>query len=154
MSKYDNAVWHLGYNPDELNEEEKIRLVQESQRRLAKVTPLPDSNLTPSQLSSLSLARAVAKHKVNAADIPPASDRVTTAGMYSRSSQEIYISPKQLEKGREAVNTVIHELAHHTSNAEDGEPEHSSEISRIADQVVASTKRGDFDKYLAGAFVW
>ncbi len=134
----DNAVRHLGYDPGSLSEEEKHRLIQDSQRRLAGVKPLPDSSLTPVQISSLSLARAIAKGKVYAANIPAASDRVKTAGMYSRSTREIYISPEQLERGREAVNTAIHELAHHTSGAEDGEIAHAAEISKLANQVVAA----------------
>jgi len=152
--KLDRAVHHLGYKPGSLTEEEKRRLVQDSQRRLAGVKPLRDSDLTPSQLSTLMLVRAITKQKVYAADIPPASDRVITAGMYSRSTQKIYISPEQLERGREAVSTVIHELAHHTSGAEDGEPEHASEIAKLADQVVIAVKRGDYDRHLSGAFVW
>ena len=154
MAPLDEAVKHLGYDPGELSEEEKIKLLQESQKRLAGVKKIDDNTLTPIQRTSLSLARAVTGQKVHAADIPPASDRVRTAGMYSRSTKEIYISPEQLDEGREAVSTVIHELAHHTSGAEDGEPEHSAEIGKIAEQVVASVKRGDYDRYLSGAFTW
>lgn len=154
MAPLDEAVRHLGYNPSELSEDEKLQLVRESQRRLAGVKKMKDSDLTPIQLSSLSMARAISEQKVYAADIPPASDRVRTAGMYSRSTKEIYIGPEQLERGSEAVSTVIHELAHHTSGAEDGEPQHTSEIAKIADQVVAATRRGDFDRYLNGAFAW
>lgn len=154
MATLDEAVRHLGYNPGELSEKEKVKLLQESQKRLAGVKRLGDSRLTPAQLSSLSLARAITKQKVHAADIPPASDRVRTAGMYSRTTKEIYISPEQLERGSEAVGTVIHELAHHTSGAEDGESQHTSEIAKIANQVVAATRRGDFDRYLSRAFVW
>lgn len=154
LTKYDNAVRHLGYDPGSLSEDEKLRLVQESQWRLAGVKPIPDSNLSPAQLSSLSLARAIARSKVSAADIPAASDRVRTAGMYSRSTQEIYISQEQLERGREAVSTVIHELAHHTSGAEDGETKHTSEIANLSDRVVAATKHGDYDRYLSGTFTW
>lgn len=154
MTKLDNAVHHLGYDPSELDEGQKVKLIEESQRRLAGVRPIEDSELMPSQLSSLSLARAITKGKVYAAEIPPASDRVTTAGMYSRSTREIYISPEQLGRGREAVSTTIHELAHHTSGAEDGKPEHIAEIANLANQVVAATKHGDYDRYLSGAFVW
>jgi len=153
-SRYDNMVRHLGYDPSELNEEQKANLVQESQQRLAGVRPIPDGSLYPAQQASLSLARAIAKRRVYAAYLPPASDRVTTAGMYSRSTGEIYISPEQLEKGEKTVATAIHELAHHTSGAEDGEPEHAAEIANLANQVVAATRRGDYDKYLSGEFHW
>ena len=154
MGSLDEAVRHLGYDPSSLNEEEKLKLLQDSQRRLAGVKAISDSILGPAQLSSLSLARVIAGEKVRAADIPPASDRVKTAGMYSRSTQDIFISPEQLSKGREAVNTVIHELAHHTSGAEDGDPKHSAEIGRIANMIVEKASRGDFDKYLTGGFTW
>jgi len=150
----DNAVRHLGYEPESLTEEEKVELIRESQERLAGVKVIADSELTPVQLSSLSLARSIAGEKVYAANIPPASDRVRTAGMYSRSTQEIYISPEQLARGQEAVSTTIHELAHHTSGAEDGEPEHAAEIANLANQVVEATRHGDFDRDLSGAFVW
>lgn len=154
MAPLDEAVKHLGYQPKELSEDEKIKLLQDSQKRLSGVKTIPDTNLSPCQWSSLLLARAIAGSKVYAADIPAASDRVRTAGMYSRSTQEIYISPEQLEKGEEAVSTAIHELAHHRSRAEDGEPEHTGEIARIANDVVERTHRGEFDKYLTGAFAW
>jgi len=154
MVPLDEAVRHLGYDPGELSEEEKVNLLQESQKRLAGVKRLADSTLTPTQLSSLSLARLIAGEKVYAADIPPASDRVRTAGMYAKATQEIFISPEQLEQGREAVSTAIHELAHHTSGAEDRDPTHTSEIGKVADQVIAAAKRGDYDRYLSGAFMW
>jgi hypothetical protein len=154
MVPLDEAVKHLGYQPEELSEGEKVKLLQDSQKRLSGVKAIPDTGLSPAQQSTLSLARAIAGRKVYAADIPAASDRVRTAGMYSRSTEEIYISPEQLEKGEEAVSTAIHELAHHISGAEDGDPVHLSEIGKIADQVVAAVNRGEYDKYLAGAFVW
>lgn len=154
MANYDNAVRHLGYDPESLSEEEKADLVQQSQRRLSQVQRLRDGELAPAQLSSLNLIRAITRQKVYAAEIPPASDRVRTAGMYSRSTREIYISPEQLNRGRDAVNTVIHELAHHTSRAEDGEPRHALEIANVADQVVEATRRGEYDSYLGKAFTW
>jgi hypothetical protein len=148
-NKYDRAVRHLGYDPEALTEEEKIRLVEESQRRLSRVKILPDNSLTPTQLSSLSLARAIAGDNVHAAEIPPASDRVRTAGMYSRTPELIFISQEILNSGRGTVDTTIHELAHHTSGAEDGEEAHNAEIPRLASQVVRDVDDRQYDAILA-----
>jgi len=147
-ARYDNAVRHLGYDPNILTEDEKIRLIQESQRRLARVEVLPDGKLSPGQAASLNLARAIAGTKVHAAYIPPASDRVKTAGMYSRSSGEIFISAGQLQRGSSTVDTIIHELAHHTSGAEDLEEAHGRAMTEVAGRVVALTSQGTFDEQL------
>jgi hypothetical protein len=145
---YDNAVKHLGYDPGSLSEEAKMALIADSQKRLAGLKILPESSLTPTQLSSLSLARAIAEIPVYPAALPQASDRVRTAGVYSRSTKDIYIAPDQLDQGKEAVSTAIHELAHHTSGAEDGEPAHQEEMRRIAGVVVERVTSGAYDDYL------
>lgn len=170
--KWDNMVRHLGYEPVTLNDEEHLQtkgliptdveLIQESQERLKGVKGIPDGDLSPWQLASLALARAIALKKtgslpatVQAALIPPASDRVRTAGLYARAGRIIYISGEQLETGRASVDTVIHEVAHDNSGAEDGEEEHDREIVRVAQNVVQLTSEGYFDKYLRGEnFQW
>ena len=92
---------------------------------------------------------------VHAAIIPPASDRVRTAGMYSRNTEEVFISSDQLEHGHNTVDTSIHEIAHHTSGAEDGEEAHNAEMTRIAGLVVEATAKGYFDEFLGeSSFVW
>jgi hypothetical protein len=90
---------------------------------------------------------------VHAAIIPPASDRVRTAGMYSRTTTEIYIASDQLEKGRSTVDTVIHEIAHHTSGADDLEEAHADAMTRIAARVVEMTHARKFDEIMMEA-VW
>ncbi len=87
---------------------------------------------------------------VHAAIIPPASDRVRTAGMYSRATEEIFIDLSQLERARQTVDTAIHELAHHTSGAEDLEERHSAHMTKIASFVVEFTQRGKFDEMMRG----
>ncbi len=166
--RWDGTVRHLGYVPVSVHygvqrclsqaittDEE---LVKVSQERLRDVEVIPDERLTPRQLASLKLARAIADRLthwmwspvkgVHAAIIPPASDRVRTAGMYSRNTEEIFIGSDQLEHGRNTVDTTIHEIAHHTSGAEDGEEAHNAELTRIAGQVVEATAKGYFDEYL------
>ena len=85
---------------------------------------------------------------MHAAIIPPASDRVRTAGMYSRTTGEIYIASDQLESARSTIDTVIHEIAHHTSGAEDLEQAHADAMTNIASRVVKETAGGKFDELL------
>ena len=148
MVNYDNAVRHLGYNPKILSENEKMRLLQESQRRLAGLSVLTDNSLRPQQLASLNLARAIAGPRVYAANIPPASNKVRTAGMYSRSSGKIFISPDQLEHGSSTLDTIIHELAHHTGGAGDLEEAHKRAMAEVADNVVQYAHAGRFDELM------
>ena len=173
--RWDGTVRHLGYVPVSVHygverclggaittDED---LVKASQERLRDVETIPDGGLTPRQLASLKLARAIADRLthwmfrpvmgVHAAIIPPASDRVRTAGMYSRKTEEVFISSDQLEHGRNTVDTVIHEIAHHTSGAEDGEEAHNAAMTKIAGQVVEATAKGFFDEFLGESnFVW
>jgi hypothetical protein len=72
--------------------------------------------------------------------------------MYSRTTMEIYIAADQLERGRTTVDTVIHEIAHHTSGAEDLEEAHSEAMTRVAAKVVEMTHDITwFAAWLAGA---
>lgn len=92
---------------------------------------------------------------VHAALIPPASDRARTAGMYSTITKEIYINLDQLEHGRRTIDTVIHELAHHRSRAEDLEEGHARDMTNLAGQVVEDTAKGIYDEYLRNlSFIW
>ncbi len=171
--RWDQLVKHLGYYSvgmsyavsDTLDEVIKTddQLMLESQERLRDVKVIPDRDLTSTQKVHLALARAIAKaiegsqplRGVHAALIPPASDRVRTAGMYGRNTTEIFISTDQLGVARHTVDTVIHEVAHHTSEAEDGEGKHTLELTRLAGEVVQLTSRGRFDTIVKQrAFSW
>ncbi len=165
--RWDGTVKHLGYTSvivqwavsstlsKAITTDEE--LARASQERLREVEIIPDERLTPRQLAHLKLARAIATcfhyppiANVYAAIIPPASDRVRTAGMYSRTTQEIYIASDQLEWGRSTIDTVIHEIAHHTSGAEDLEEAHSEAMTYVAARVVELTATGRFDEELKG----
>jgi hypothetical protein len=173
--RWDGTVKHLGYVPvsiqwyvrDTLSKAITTDedLVKASQERLREVELIPDARLTPRQLAHLKLARAIADKVcrikpvsgVHAAIIPPASDRVRTAGMYSRTTREVYIGSDQLERGQTTVDTVIHELAHHTSGAEDLEEGHSQTMTLIAARVVELAAKGEFDDLIkeeAAHFTW
>ena len=141
----DGMVRHLGYEPVATGPpgmKTDAELVQESQERLSKVAIVPDADLSSVQVASLRLARAFASLgpqgpvQVHAAVIPPASDRVRTAGMYRRGSGEIYISTDQLNSARATVDSMLHELAHHTSAADDGEEAHRSEVGHLSSLAV------------------
>ena len=169
--RWDGTVRHLGYNPITISYYVKdtlsrviptdARLIKASQERLREAKVIPDGELSPRQSAHLNLARAIVHDTcryrpvsaVHAAIIPPASDRVRTAGMYSRITQEIFIALDQLERGSATVDTVIHEIAHHTSGAEDLEQAHSSAMTQVAARVVKTTAAGDFDDLLREA-IW
>jgi len=164
--RWDNMVKHLGYTPHSVNAlvadalSQAIttdkELIDASTERLRDAEIIPDDKLSPTQLAHLELARAIAKRAhggtpvrgVYASIIPPASDRVRTAGMYSRNTQEIYIDLNQLNSGHNTVDTVIHEMAHHTSGAEDLTEPHSVHMTRLASYVVNITHAGDFDELM------
>ena len=168
--RWDGTVRHVGYEPHSVNwlVQDTLaqavltdkELVKASQERLREVQIIPDEGLSRKQRAHLRLARAIADEVcltrvsgVHAAIIPPASDRVRTAGMYSRTTLEIYIAADQLEKGRSTVDTVIHEIAHHTSGAEDLEEAHSEAMTRVAAKVVELTHAKKFDDLMMEA-VW
>lgn len=172
--RWDSTVRHLGYISRDVSwgvqgamatvittDEE---LVRTSQKRLSEAQIIPDERLTPQQLAHLKLARVITQFfryppvsGVYAAFIPPASDRVRTAGMYSRTTMTIYISVDQLETASKTVDTVIHELAHHLSGAEDLEQAHSEWMTHVAARVVELATKGVFDDLIkehAPNFVW
>jgi hypothetical protein len=169
--RWDGTVRHLGYIPISINYYVKdtlaraittdADLVKASQERLREAEIIPDARLSHRQRVHLRLARAIVDETcrarrvsaVHAAIIPPASNRVRTAGMYGRTTQEIFIASDQLERGRATVDTVIHEIAHHTSGAEDLEQAHSTAMTQVAARVVEETAAGKFDELLKES-VW
>jgi len=164
--RWDNMVKHLGYTPHSVSMyvRETLSLaittdkniIDASVERLRDAEAIPDEKLSPTQLAHLRLARAIAVRAhggtpvrgTYAAIIPPASDRVRTAGMYGRNTQEIFIDLSQLDSGHTTVDTIIHELAHHTSGDEDLTEGHSRHMSRLASYIVDLTHAGEFDELM------
>jgi len=114
-------VTHLGYTPHSVSWNVRDTLskaittdkdiIDISAERLREAEVIPDNQLSAKQLAHLGLARAIVDEvtplmttkkvrAVHAAIIPPASDRVRTAGMYSRATEEIFIALSQLERAR------------------------------------------------------
>jgi len=180
--RWDNMVKHLGYTPHGVTWYVKDTLskaittdkdiIKASAERLREAQVVPDGKLTTTQLAHLRLARGIVDQvtpyivgrlpeAVHAAIIPPASDRVRTAGMYSQTTGEIFISLDQLDRGYRTVDTVIHELAHHVARqrvvdpamAEDLQEPHSTAMTEIAGFVVQLTHLGKFDE-LMKEVVW
>jgi hypothetical protein len=169
--RWDGTIKHLGYTA--VNIQWHVRdtlaraimtdkdLVKASQERLREAEIIPEDRLSRKQRTNLKLARAISEDicrirrvsAVHASIIPPASDRVRTAGMYSRTTEEIYIASDQLESARSTIDTVIHEIAHHTSGAEDLEQAHADAMTNVASRVVKETAGGKFDELLKEA-IW
>lgn len=174
-ARLDGMVKHLGYMSVDLplgvrdalsgTITTDRALIQESQERLRETKALPDDRLTARAMTHLELARAVATwfgvHKVYASIIPPASDRVRTAGLYDNALEEIILHLETLESARRTVDAVIHELGHHRAYkttgdinlAEDLQPAHSEAMTEVAARVVEMVSDRQLDNYLKGA-VW
>jgi len=161
--RWDATMKHLGYESASVGWGVQgaisqviwrdIDLVRASQERLRDAEVIPDGTLTPQQRAHLGLARAIAARYryppivgVHAAIIPPASDRMRTAGLYNTKTQEVLISAEQLDTGRHTVDTVIHEIAHCVSGAEDGQPMHNEAMTAVAAHVVQWVAAGYFDE--------
>ena len=169
--KLDNTIEHLGYKSTSLLYSVKAALSQVidtdqvirdiSQEKLRETEVFPDEELDSRQAAHIKLARAIAREvfRVNpvsgvyAAFIPRASDRVRTAGMYGTTSQAIYISLDILFFGRDTIDTLIHELAHHkqwrlTGEAEDLTESHAAAMTSIAATVITDLSQGKFTEEL------
>ena len=167
--RWDNVIKHLGYQSVSLNWRVRgtlseviatdVAIKDQSQERLRETEVVPDEKLDSRQMAHLKLARAIAKEvfytpvPVYAAIIPPASDRVRTAGMYGTTTQTNYIGLDQLYRGRTTVDTLVHELAHHrqymrTQEAEDLTPAHAEAMTYIAARVVEEVTKGTFNELL------
>ena len=168
-------VKHLGYTPVSLQWGARDALavaitsdgalIQESQERLMETKALPDDALTTRAKTHLEMARAIATwfgvNKVYASIIPPASDRVRTAGLYDHALEEIILHLETLESGKRTVDAIIHELGHHRAYkktgdiklAEDLQPAHSGAMTEVAARVVEMVSDRRLDNYLKGA-VW
>ena len=168
--KFDGIIKHLGYQSISFSQEEvdalkgiptDVDIINASQKRLRETKVVSDERLDLKQLAHLKLARAITKEMfplglpagVYAAIIPPASDRVRTAGIYGTTTQAIYIGLEQLYGGRTAVDTLVHELGHHrqyrqTGEAEDLTPGHAEAMTFVAAKVVEEVAGGTFDALL------
>lgn len=168
--KHDKAVEHLGYHSvnlsaDEIASLEKkiptdVEVISDSQNRLRETKIVMDDHLSPVQLVHLNLARAIAKGVgcmppagIHAAIIPPASDRVRTAGLYGTKSGALYLSIDMLSRGRDAFDTLVHEMGHHRQfssigEAEDLTPGHAAAMKDIAEKLIKGLNSGDYDKLL------
>jgi len=170
-ARWDGMVKHLGYESVSLQSYVRDtlaraintdrELIKASQERLREVEVIPDDKLETRYRAHLNLARAITRKVftysppsgVHAAVIPPASDRVRTAGMYSTAVGEVYISLEMMGRARSMIDTLVHELAHHrqyrtTGEAADLTPAHAESMTYIAAEVVRIIAGGDLDDLL------
>lgn len=155
----DYTVTHLGYqsvDSDDPGLPSDIEVINDAQIALAEAVTLPDNELTPQEGASLALARAIISKcaasplaGVHAGKLPAASPFCRTAGIYDRSRKLVMEDVSQLLKARDAVDTAIHEVSHHNSGADDGDPRHQAEVNRVVECAIATVQRGDLDHYLA-----
>jgi len=166
--KWDGLVKHLGYQSvsvlhsvrDTLGRAITTdrELIRASQERLREVEIVPDDRLDPVPYTHLKLAREITRRVfpfsppagVYAANIPPASDRTRTAGLYSTATGEVYIAMEQMPRCRRVIDTLVHELAHHrqyrsTGEADDLTPIHMEAMQAIAADVVRITALSELD---------
>lgn len=171
--RLDGMVKHLGYQS--VSVDQRIRdkltrvittdkeLIKRSQQQLRKTQIIPDEKLEYCQLTHIKLSRVITAYVFNippqvfVAIIPPASDRVRTAGMYATSGA-VYISLEMIERGRSMIDTLVHELAHHkqycsTGIANDLTATHFQAMTDIASEVVRLVTDGELD-YLLKEVVW
>ena len=151
--KLDGMVRHLGYRSVSGTLSGVITtdrdLVRASQERLRDTEIVPDERLEPVSYTHLKLAREITGRVfplappvgVYAAIIPPASDRVRTAGLYSITTSEVYIDMAQMSRLHNVIDTLVHELAHHrqfrrTGEADDLTPVHMESMQWVAAEVV------------------
>jgi len=149
-------VKHLGYKSLSIGHDTMTRsiitdieLVRQSQERLRNAEIVPTHKLTPKTIAHLNLAREITKRVfpfsppagVHAAIIPPASDRVRTAGLYSLTTSEVYIDMVQMPRLHNVIDTLVHELGHHrqfqrTGEADDLTPGHMEAMQYVAAEAV------------------
>lgn len=135
-TRWDGMVKHLGYGSQSVQWgvapalEETILtdggLVKDSQDRLRETEVVPDHRLPARALVHLNMARKIATwfhgiSNVVAAVIPPASDRIRTAGLYTPMTAEIVLHLETLGTARDTVNAMVHEIGHHIAYIRTGD---------------------------------
>jgi len=112
---------------------------------------LPEDGLTSLQKNHLQVARELAGNvRVQPAEL---KNHVKILGAYRCPTGPIFINPERLTKLRWTINTTIHELAHHRSQAGDGTRLHDSYIGKVTHEVTTIAESGKIDDHLTGA-VW
>ncbi len=167
---FDGLVQHLGYKAvtvaygvrDGLATlvSTDRQLVEKSQERLQGAQIIKDDKLPAKESQHLTIARRLTSistanpKAVYAAIIPPASDRVRTAGMYQKSTREVFISMQELTRLQSTISVLIHELAHNLSGADDLTDDHANAITLLAGEMVNNVQHGKIDELLTKDVVW
>lgn len=167
-----NLVAHLGYSTRKVTFSARrlsavlptdVELIDTMREKLKGTDIIPDEVLTERERNHLELARAIAKDfgvkVVDAAHIPPASDRITrTAGFYDKVTKAVKINRTELHWGSNTIATLTHELGHHLGytrgmEADDLTRAHRDACEEVTGRIVAGTAQGKYDHY-ADKVIW
>ena len=159
-SGLDTEVTHMGHRSvsilggltDVLNGfiDTDDALIKRFQRTMMTAMVIEDSDLSPKQLVTLNLCRALVEanyssNGIFAAIVPESDDVEGVRAYYEPSTKKIFIGTATLEHTREAISATIHEVAHMTSEAGDGKPAHYNAISDVASRFIFSVKYASSD---------
>ena len=118
---------------------------------ITNVNILSDDKLSEKQMKHLAIAREIASwynsdrirvSRVVAAEVTVQERGVTIDGLYSTATKSIYLAPHVLQYIDDTVDTHIHEIAHHRTQAPDGTKVHEDEIEKISQDVIDHIKSG------------
>jgi len=132
------------------------------QSRLLTITSVElvsESRLSKQQATHLKVARLVAAwynsdeiriSRVVAAKVTVLERGVMIDGLYSTYTKTVYLAPHVLEYIDTTIDTLIHEIAHHRTQAPDGAKVHEDEIENVSQRVINEIKSGTLYGKLKG----
>ena len=117
------------------------RFSKTQQKCFSQVRPTPDNELSATQYHNIRLVRELVLlgwpdvNRVAAADIPCEEGNLSTAGLYALDTRDIFLDKDLLNKATDALGTIVHEIGHHISKAEDGTQKHYDGMMQAAVKV-------------------
>jgi len=110
-----------------------------------KIKKLKPEELTPRQRKNLLLLQHLTRLPVFAAEL---SDAVEITGACRILTGEIFISPQRLRDLRQALETLVHELAHIRTVEEHYTERYRRAYDRISRELAERFRKGEFDQAL------
>jgi len=113
-----------------------------------KITKLKPEELTERQRKNLALLNRLTKLPVFAAKL---EDRVEITGACKILTGEVFISPQRLRNLPQALETLVHELAHIKTAEEHYTERYRKAYDKISRELAERFNRGEFDQVLKEA---
>jgi len=110
-----------------------------------KIRKLKPEEITERQRRNLSLLQHLTRLPVSAAEL---SDRVEITGACRLTTGEIFISPVRLRNLTQALETLVHELAHIKTAEEHTTERYLKAYNKIARELAQKFKKGELDQKL------